>query len=77
MRVRSYKERAKLFHDKQILRKVFALGIKILLSDSKLHLFSGKEVPTDKSLYCFTCCPYRTGKILDLDRGAKFKVNGQ
>ena len=39
---RSYKERAKLFHDKHILRKEFALGMKVLLYDSKLHLFPGK-----------------------------------
>ena len=38
----SYKERAKLFHDKHILRKEFAPGIKVLLYDSKLHLFPEK-----------------------------------
>jgi len=36
---RSYKERAKLFHDKHILRKEFALEMKVLLYDSKLQLF--------------------------------------
>ena len=39
---RSYKERAKLFHDRRILRKEFALGMKVLLYDSRLHLFPGK-----------------------------------
>jgi len=36
---RSYKERAKLFHDKHILRKEVALRMKVLLYNSKLHLF--------------------------------------
>jgi len=31
-----------LFYDKHILRKEVALGMKVLLYDSKLHLFSGK-----------------------------------
>jgi len=39
---RSYKERAKLFHDRHIFRKEFASGLKILLYDSRLHLFSEK-----------------------------------
>jgi len=39
---RCYKERNKLFHDRHILRKEFALGMKVLLYDSKLHIFLGK-----------------------------------
>ena len=39
---RSYKERAKLFHDRHILRREFAPGMKVLLYDSRLHLFPGK-----------------------------------
>jgi len=39
---RSYKERVKLFHDKHILRKEFAPGMKVALYDSKLHLFPEK-----------------------------------
>jgi len=39
---RSYKERAKLLHDKHILKREFAPGMKVLLYDSKLHLFLGK-----------------------------------
>ena len=38
----SYKERAKLFHDKHILRKELVPRMKVLLYDSKLHLFVGK-----------------------------------
>ena len=39
---RSYKERAKLFHDRHTFRKEFASRMKVLLYDSKLHLFPGK-----------------------------------
>lgn len=40
--VRSSKERAKLYHDRQILRRTFILGMKVLLYDSRLHLFPRK-----------------------------------
>ena len=36
------KERAKIFHDRQINRKDFSPGQKVLLYDSRLHLFPGK-----------------------------------
>ena len=36
------KERAKILHDRQINRKVFFPSRKVLLYDSRLHLFSGK-----------------------------------
>jgi len=36
------KERAKIFHDRQINKKDFSPGQKVLLYDSHLHLFSGK-----------------------------------
>ena len=39
---KSYKEKAKLFHDRHILRKEFTPGMKVLLYDSRLHLFPGK-----------------------------------
>jgi len=39
---RSYKEWAKLFHDQHIFRKEFGPRMKVLLYDSKLHLFPGK-----------------------------------
>ncbi|XP_060962150.1 uncharacterized protein LOC133032282 [Cannabis sativa] len=39
---KSYKERTKLYHDKNILRKDFSTGQKVLLYNSRLHLFPGK-----------------------------------
>ncbi|XP_026419660.1 uncharacterized protein LOC113315612, partial [Papaver somniferum] len=39
---RLYKQKMKIFHDKRILRKSFTPGQKVLLYDSRLHLFPGK-----------------------------------
>jgi len=39
------KERMKVFHDKQILRKSFEPSQKVLLYNSRLHLFPGKLRP--------------------------------
>ena len=36
---RSYKEMAKMFHDKDILKKEFAPGMKMLFYDSKFYMF--------------------------------------
>ena len=36
------KDRVKVFHDKFIMRKTFVPGKKVLLYNSRLHLFSGK-----------------------------------
>lgn len=37
-----YKEKNKLFHEKPIINKLFILGYKVLLCNSRLHLFSRK-----------------------------------
>jgi len=37
-----YKEKAKKWHDKHIVRKDFSVVQTVLVYDSKLHLFSGK-----------------------------------
>ena len=39
---KSYKDRMKRVHDKNILRKSFEPGQKVLLYNSRLHLFLGK-----------------------------------
>ena len=36
------KDKVKNFHDKHIMRKIFVPGQKVLLNNSRLHLFSGK-----------------------------------
>ena len=40
---RIYKERLKLFHDKNIVRKTFEPHQKVLLYSSRLHIFPGKH----------------------------------
>jgi hypothetical protein len=37
-----YKEKAKKWHDRHILRKEFSVGQTVLVYDSKLHLFPEK-----------------------------------
>ena len=75
---RSYKERAKLFHDRHILRKEFTPGMKVLLYDSRLHLFPGKLRSRWTGPYIVShVFPYGAVEIADPHTGAKFKVNGQ
>ncbi|KAH9751855.1 hypothetical protein KPL71_014472 [Citrus sinensis] len=38
-----YKQRMKVFHDKQIMRKSFTPGQKVLLFNSRLHVFPGMD----------------------------------
>jgi len=74
---RSYKERAKLFHSKHIIRKAFSLGIKVILYDFKLHLFLGKLRSQWTGSYIIShVFPYDAVKIQDPDSRTKFKVNG-
>ena len=75
---RSYKERAKLFHDRHIFRKQFTAGMKVLLYDSKLHLFPGKLRSRWMGPYIVShVFPYGAVEIQDPHSGATFKVNGQ
>ena len=37
-----YKEKTKVFHDRQVMRKTFDIGQKVLLYQSRLRLFPGK-----------------------------------
>ncbi|KAH9686257.1 hypothetical protein KPL70_014303 [Citrus sinensis] len=38
-----YKQQMKVFHDKQIMRKLFTPGQKVILFNSRLHLFPGMD----------------------------------
>ena len=74
---RSYKERAKLFHDKHILWKEFSPRMKVLLYDSKLHLFPGKSRSQWAGLYIIShFFSYAIVEIQDPNSGAKFNMNG-
>jgi hypothetical protein len=72
-----HKARIKEFHDKRILRKTFDVGQKVLLYNSRLHLFPGKlrsrwsDPFIMKHVY-----PYRAFDIENPKNGNVFKVNG-
>ena len=72
-----YKERTKRWHDKQLIKREFKIGQKVLLYNSQLKLFPGKL----KSRWT---CPFEVTQVFpssaieikDQTR-APFKVNGQ
>ena len=72
------KDRVKIFHDKQIIRKTFVPGQKVLLYNSRLHLFAGKLKSrwigpfVIKSVF-----PHGAVEISDTKNGNDFKVNDQ
>lgn len=75
---RIYKERMKVFHDKNILRKTFELSQKVLLYNSRLYLFPGKlRTRWTGPFIVKTVYPYRTIEIENPKNGNIFKVNGQ
>ena len=74
---RIYKEKTKVWHDKNIMRKEFAPGQQVLLFNSRLQLFPGKL--KSKWLGLFTVVqvfPYKGVEILHPEKG-QFKVNAQ
>jgi len=67
-----------LFHNKHILRKELAPGMKVLLYDSKLHLFLEKLRSRWTGPYIVShVSPYSVVEIHDCENDAKFWVNGQ
>lgn len=75
---RIYKERMKVFHDKKILRKTFEPGQKVLLYNSRLHLFPGKLRSRWTGPFVVKrVFPFGAIEIEDPKNGNVFKVNGQ
>ena len=75
---RIYKERLKLFHDKNIVRKTFALQQKVLLYSSRLHIFPGKLRSRWIGPFIVKVVyPYGVVEIENPENGKIFKVNGQ
>ena len=73
-----YKIRTKVFHDQKILRKTFYTGQKVLLYNSRLHLFPGKLRSRWTGPYIVKFAfPYGAVEITDPKNGNIFKVNGQ
>ncbi|RWR93453.1 rve domain-containing protein [Cinnamomum micranthum f. kanehirae] len=75
---RIYKERTKFFHDKHILRKTFYPSQKVLLYNSRLHLFPRKLRSRWRGPYIVKqVFPYGIVELENPKNGELFKVNGQ
>ena len=75
---RIYKERLKLFHDKNIVRKTFEPHQKVLLYSSRLHIFPGKLRSRWTGPFIVKVVyPYGAVEIENPETGKTFKVNGQ
>ena len=73
-----YKERLKLFHDKTIARKTFEPNQKVLLYNSRLHMFPGKfRFRWTGPFVVKVVYPYGAAEIENPKNGKSFKVNGQ
>ena len=72
-----YKERTKRWHDARIIHKIFCPGQKVLLFNSRLHLFPGKLKSKWSGPYIVEkVFPYGTVELMDMASKATFKVNG-
>jgi hypothetical protein len=75
---RKYKEHMKKVHDQSILRRSFEPGQKVLLYNSRLHLFPSKLKSRWTGLFIVrTVFSHRAIEIKDPKNGNTFKVNGQ
>lgn len=75
---RIYKEKMKVFHDKHIVRKTFENGQKVLLYNSRLHLFPRKlRSKWSGPFIVKTVFPNGAVEIENPRNGDMFKVNGQ
>lgn len=68
----------KVFHDKQIMRKSFTPGQKVLLFNSRLHLFPDKlRSRWSGPFIVHTVFLHGEIEIKNLKNSVTFKVNGQ
>ena len=73
-----YKSKVKDFHDKNIQRKNFEVGQKVLLYNSRLHLFPGKLRSRWSGPFIVqTVFPHGAVEVVDPASGNVFKANGQ
>ena len=72
------KAKTKAFHDSRISRKIFEVGQKVLLYNSRLHLFPGKLKSKWSGPFIVKhVYPYGAINIENPRDGDVFKVNGQ
>nr|GEZ39996.1 reverse transcriptase domain-containing protein [Tanacetum cinerariifolium] len=70
-----YKERAKKLHDSKIKNRIFNVGDRVLLFNSRLKIFSGKlKTRWSGPFIIIEVYPYGTAKFSHAD-GSNFKVN--
>ncbi|XP_026410546.1 uncharacterized protein LOC113305758 [Papaver somniferum] len=75
--VKIYKEKTKVFHDKSIFRNSFTPGQKVLLYNSRLHLFPGKlRSRWTGPFYVKTVYPHGVVEVRNNDTRETFKVSG-
>ena len=75
---KEYKNKMKLVHDKNILRKSFSPGQKVLLYDTRLHLFPGKLRSRWTGPFVVrTVFPHGAIESETPDGSSSSKVNGQ
>ena len=75
---RIYKEKVKLFHDKNIIRKTFEPHQKVPLYSSRLHIFSSKlHSRWTRPFIVKIVHPYGVVEIKNPKNGILFKVNSQ
>ena len=75
---RIYKEKMKVFHDKNISRKIFEPNQKVWLFNSKLKLFPRKlRSKWEGPFIVQNVSPHGAVDVLDTKTGNIFKVNGQ
>ncbi|GJR94974.1 DNA-directed DNA polymerase [Tanacetum coccineum] len=71
-----YKERTKKLHDSKIKNRIFNVGDRVLLFNSRLKIFSGKlKTSMVRTFHHHKVFPYRTIELSQPD-GPNFKVNG-
>ncbi|GJX28762.1 reverse transcriptase domain-containing protein [Tanacetum coccineum] len=71
-----YKEKTKKIHDSKIKNRVFNVGVRVLLFNSRLKIFSGKLKTRWTGPFTITqVFPYGTVELSQTDR-PNFKVNG-
>ena len=75
---RIIKVRTKAFHDKRIFQKIFEIGQKVLLYNSRLHLFPRKlKSKWSGPFVVKNVHSYGAIEIENPKNGVIFKVNGQ
>ena len=78
MKMPNSKERMKWNHDRSVLRKTIELGMKVLLYNSRLHLFSGKHRSRWTGLVIVRAVDFHGAvDIVNTRYAETIKVNGQ